>query len=434
MRVATEQGRRTYSIRRKEYLGTVTNKFYTKEDLKELDPKERKAILKNAGLSEEDLEKAPKTLKLPAQTELRDSNENVVLTYKRDTDGKLKYFDSSGKEVKNPDEAIRKACKKDRECFGQLNSELGSGILKTGPGFFAAIKDVYGFAGTVGLALRAYNQYSGLIALTNLAWGDWAANNRERLVQSFCLAAGIQNCLVSSICGQIHEITPNNVLAGRGPTGQYVSSAVINAERTQPVILEGVSRQQLIDIFGNQTVINGVLYDISNPNFDPSILGKLNLRLYHVQYSITNNAQEQRDLRWNIEFRRTRPEKRETTLPASLEEVENYPAWARTISTAYGEPYNSAKWFRPDETLEYADTTTDNIYKWSTNEWDTACLIFHPGLPSGGAAIGGLAKQLCVPITEYVGGPERIDQAIPARQSNAARQQASVASPPGQLV
>ncbi|HLC33130.1 MAG TPA: hypothetical protein VJJ82_04855, partial [Candidatus Nanoarchaeia archaeon] len=112
-----------------------------------------------------------------------------------------------------------------------------------------------GPARSLGFLLRSYEQYNGLAKVTSLTWAPgW---NREALARQFCLGAGIENCLVSATCGQIHEITADNVLAGRGPGGELVSSASLNAQRSGPINVSGLTRQQILDIMGNTTVMKG---------------------------------------------------------------------------------------------------------------------------------------------------------------------------------
>ncbi len=256
-----------------------------------------------------------------------------------------------------------------------------------------------GFTGTVetlawyqttGRFIRAYYEYAGLRQLSSLLWPSYDAEVQDRkakIQQQFCLAAGITNCVISTICGEIYPIDSDNVLAGRGPGGKYVTSAVINAEKSIPIEVEGMTRQQLIDIFGNSTVIKGVLINLTNPAFDPRVLGRLKLRLYHIQYAVTNNAEDQEDMAYNIEFR-------------NVDE---------RLNSSYGAPIGQARWWTDKTpTVSYLATARDDLYKFSATGYNSVCLTFGKDLPSGHALYSSMVDELCVPIVEYAGPPTEI--------------------------
>jgi hypothetical protein len=281
----------------------------------------------------------------------------------------------------------------------------------------AAGWDIYSqvpFGTLLGRFMGAYDEYAGLRQYSAIGLDDYEEDvqkRRQKLIQDFCLAAGITNCFTSLICGSIQEIEADNILVGRGPTGQYVSSASLNAERSLPIQLEGLTRQQLIDLFGNSTVIKGRWVNLTDPAFDPKVLGKFKLRLYHVQYSVTNNAEEGRDLSYNIVFARV-PEE---------------------INSSYGTPVAEAKWWTGQQpVLAYLETTRNDLYKFSATEYDAVCLTFQPGLPSGHAAFSVIARKLCVPFAEYGGGPT--DIAAPAGGPAEATQGTTVPQAPGGLI
>jgi hypothetical protein len=151
-----------------------------------------------------------------------------------------------------------------------------------------------------------------------------------------------------------------------------------------------MTRQQLIDLFGNQTVIAGRLVNLTDPNFKPEALGRLKLRLYHVQYSITNNAamDEDEKLSYNINFVRVPDSKK----------------------SSYGTPVAKATWYPAGSVpqLAYQETARDDLYKFSATEYSDVCLTFNPGLPSGGISGGSpifggevdIVPQICVPFQE----------------------------------
>jgi hypothetical protein len=256
-------------------------------------------------------------------------------------------------------------------------------------GFDDALQTLTWYQST-GRFIRAYYEYAGLRQLTSLLWPSYDQEVQERkakIQQEFCLAAGITNCAVSKICGKIYPIEADNVLAGRGPGGKYVTSAVLNAERSIPIEVEGMTRQQLIDLFGNFTVIKGVLINLTDPSFDPRVLGKLKMRLYHIQYAVTNNAEDQEDLGYNIVFRKVDEQ----------------------LNSSYGTPIDQARWWTDKQpTVSYLATARDDLYKFSATEYNSVCLTFSEDLPSGDAARSDLVDELCVPIVEYAGPPTEV--------------------------
>ncbi len=238
--------------------------------------------------------------------------------------------------------------------------------------------------------LKAYDQYQGIFVLTSMMYGKhWVEPQKKWLRDNFCAATGIRNCLVSQICSRVVPIQADNSLVGVGKAGEVMASAALTAERSLPLIVEGMSKRELIELFGglNQTTIAGRTVNFNDPDFDPSILGPMSIRLYHIQWGITNYAPDEKDLRWNIEFR-----------------------------TAGG---LSRKWYPQDMILEHGQTVTCNNvpgchrYKLTATTYDTACLLFSPGLPSGAvdSPIAGkprYVRELCVPIVEYEGGPTSV--------------------------
>ena len=126
---------------------------------------------------------------------------------------------------------------------------------------------------------------------------------------------------------------------------------------------------------------------MKRPNFDPDDLGRQKLRLYHVQFSITNNAvEEDKDFHYNLRFGR---------VPAG-------------INSSYGTPIKEAKWYPEDIVLGHFDTARDDLYKFSATEYTSVCLKFRPKLPTGHAAASRLVDKICVPFVEYAGGPTEI--------------------------
>ena len=289
-------------------------------------------------------------------------------------------------------------------------------IVATGSLDIAGALDTLSWQQSLGRFMRAFTEYRGLRTLTALAWPSYAEDVQERrqeLQQKFCGFSGIQNCFTSTICGSVYDIDADNLLVGRGPTGDYVSSVSLNAERSIPVEIEGMTRQQLIDLFGNTTVIAGRLINLTDPNFDPDDLGRQKLRLYHVQFSITNNAVEvDRDFHYNIRFVR---------VPVG-------------IDSSYGTPIQEAKWYPEDVVLGQLDTARDDLYKFSATEYTGVCLKFRPKLPTGHAAASRLVDKFCVPFVEYAGGATEIGEAGAAAAAPAVGPGTPAAQIPGALI
>jgi len=317
-----------------------------------------------------------------------------------------------------------------------LKEQADATQLNTRRASWGGYYDLASWDRLVGDFFRNYDQFSGFAQLSSLFIGDFIEENRARLAQSFCGFAGIDNCLVSAICGQIHKFEADNVLIGRTGRAEYKNSAVINAERSEPILLAGLSAQQLIDILGNQSVVGGRRVDLTDPTFDPTILGPLTLRLYHVQYSITNNLESDK-LRFNVELRRTsasaqlalaaataasvQAQMNRTSLgPLTLEDLNQSTAIGRYVrpvrTRVNGLPaLSSVRLYPQDRLLDPGDTDFNHFYNQSTNEYDTACLTFNPGLPSGDAFYSGTVRELCVPFSDYTGGPTTL--VIPQNQT-----------------
>jgi hypothetical protein len=251
-----------------------------------------------------------------------------------------------------------------------------------------------GFTGTIwqsiGLVMKAYEENQGIGKFVLLAWpeyGEWSREWRRTISQSFCGFVSIQNCFESLICGAILDINAGdsisgNVLFGRGPNGQPLTAGTINAQRSLPIILKGLERERLKEIIGEKielVVINGNVINISE--VDTTMLPATELRLYRIQYSLTNV--NDREMKYNLEF------KGQTTRKF----------------------FSSDKKLSPGQTVPSDDR---NIEVYSATKYDEVCMTFNPSLPSGGASTGSLmvapklVNKLCKPIVEYVGGATSI--------------------------
>ena len=410
-----------------EKTGSVQTNYLNKKDAED--------AFRKAGdtRSADEVKNLPASYTAPGDIVVTDANGKTII--KIDPEGNYQSLDHTKTGVVSHDEAemiLASAGIKDTE---KVLRELDNRRLKvglSGSGFLGSnVFSTLGFARSLGFFMRAYDQYKGLTQITTLTWAHgW---NREKLAQEFCIGAGIENCLTSSICGQIHEITADNVVAGRNEQGQLTSSAVLNAQRSKPIQISGLSRQQLLDIMGNTTVIKGRRIDLTDSSFDPTSLGNVSIRLYHVEYSVSNGAED--ELRFNLEFRRSSPidyvapsRKNVSTVEEVEGDIQQF--FSTLPSTSYGEAIAKTKWFPVDQVV--SKSIHEHEYKYSTNEWDTVCLTFDPGVPAGGATSGRLAHELCVPFREYEGGSQKIEEIIqPSKGASAAKSTPAKSQPEG---
>lgn len=238
----------------------------------------------------------------------------------------------------------------------------------------------------IGVMFRAYDKYKGIGQATAMffpSYQKWTQDVRKTISQTFCGFVSIQNCFESLICGAVLDISAGdsisgNVLFGRGPNGQPLAAGTLSAERSLPIILKGLEREQLRDILGHDAelvVINGNVINISE--VDTTTLPATEIRLYKIQYSLTNI--NDRQMEYNLEF------KGQTT----------------------------RKLFAKDQKLTVGQTVSkddSNIEVYSGTKYDEVCMTFDPSLPSGGSSTGSLmvapkmVNKLCKPIAEYSGG------------------------------
>ena len=299
------------------------------------------------------------------------------------TDGKEYYkYDVAKDTVDKPNGGIDKIPNlSDKEKDAVRVAIVGSGDV----GFWSAQKTLT-WQQSLGRAIKGYYEYQGIRQFSNMFWTGHEEDVRQRqddIKRKFCLAAGISNCITSQICEHSYDLQADNIVSGRGPGGQYVASAALNAERTPAIEVAGMTRQQLIDLFGNTTVIGGRLFNLTDPSFSPKILGRIKIRLYHVQYSVRNNAPSETNLTYNIKFVR-------------VEEAYN---------SSYAAPLVEATWFSSNPpSIAYLSSAKDNLYKFSATEYSDVCLTFKPKLPSGDS----LTDKLCVPFQESTTATEAV--------------------------
>jgi hypothetical protein len=232
----------------------------------------------------------------------------------------------------------------------------------------------------MGNMMKAYDEYSGIGEATAMFFPDynqWTKDVRRSISQTFCGFVSIQNCFESLICGAILDISSGNVISGnvllgRNAAGQPIPAGHLSAERSLPIILKGMERELILDVIGSEiAVINGKIINISEVDLEE--LPATELRLYRIQYSITNSHAD-KDLKFNLEV------KGQTT----------------------------RNFFSNDKTLKPGQTATQTIEVYSATKYDDICLTFNPSLPAGtGSTLivsPKMVSQLCKPIVEYSGG------------------------------
>lgn len=246
--------------------------------------------------------------------------------------------------------------------------------------------------------MKGYQELQGITQITALLFPGFAeqtAEWRAELRDSFCLLAGIENCITSTVCLAVTDVETGNVVAGLAQ-GQYVSNAFLTAERSQPITLEGLTRPQLIDLLGQTIRVDGTEVDLTT--IDLSTLGQLDVRLYHVQYSVTNNDLKKRELKYNLLFKQPNGQ--------------------------------TVRWYPANQKLAYGQASppgASDKYQYSATAYDQVCLTFDPKIPSGGSAgtatgkrfergVRGLVyprliSEFCVDVKEYQGGPTTIQEA-----------------------
>lgn len=244
-----------------------------------------------------------------------------------------------------------------------------------------------GFGSCASALFKAYEQYTGWAKLTTLLWSDygaWAEKNKQTIQKALCdtMLIPSRNCITSKICAFTMPIQADNTLVGVGPSGEPTASATITAERTPPVIINGLTGGQLSDILNSNTiVVDGTAYSTDNA---PQ---PLTLWRYKVHYSITNILDK--DLAFNVVFKG---------------------------------PDRTASYYPNDKTLPQRRGTRGDISKYSATQYDKVCLTLNPGIPTHnrqtattnimpfGSYAPTLTKELCQPITEYQAVPVSITQ------------------------
>ncbi|PIN74948.1 hypothetical protein COV18_05435 [Candidatus Woesearchaeota archaeon CG10_big_fil_rev_8_21_14_0_10_37_12] len=233
-------------------------------------------------------------------------------------------------------------------------------------------------------------------------YGDYVAERRAQLEQDFCIANGIANCIASKYCANQQPIQPQNTVLGISREGLLEPVIRLNAERTQQLILQGATAQQLIELLGTDTIIkDGRKINLSDPNLNPQVTRNLSLRLYHIQYHLVNNMQinpleQNGEIKYNL-----------------------------AIGTGNEQTFSGINYYTQDKTLPFGQKTKpqdSDIYKYSFTEYETACLKLHPGIIVGNVQGSRHKRNIyCVALVDMIGDPTSITPPEGTLQANATR-------------
>ncbi len=267
-------------------------------------------------------------------------------------------------------------------------------------------------ATTAAYLFTAYKQYGNMFSWTSLfpslgLAAEDVQKRKDELNQKFCVIGGIDKCFKSLVCSSIYDTRAGqSETIARDITGAAINVAHIQGYKIGPITIKGLPRQTLKDWFGNKTVIQGVEYDFTDPNFNSNLLPEQEIYLYQVQYALSNPKGA---------------EKKSKTYP--------FPSYTPVGQT---QTYNlqfkgarTAKWWSTDQRLATGKTTEDNILKYSFTNYNKVCLTFHPGFRSWGyGEVGDPKDYTCHSFTPYAGAPTLItgqpSNANPATQPSGA--------------
>ncbi|RLE46607.1 hypothetical protein DRJ22_01540 [Candidatus Woesearchaeota archaeon] len=249
--------------------------------------------------------------------------------------------------------------------------------------------------------LKAYQEYGNFMSWTSIFPGltrkDIEAR-KDELNQKFCIIGGIGKCFKSAICEhKFKKRAGQGTLISQDITGAPINVAQINGYKVGPIKIKGLPRTTLIDWFGETVMIKGLIYNFSDPNFDPTKLPEQDLYLYQVQYTLSN--------------------------PESVQERGFYKPASTTLKynlKFIGE--RTATWWPEPQKLAVGNSTQDNILKYSFNNYDKVCLTFSPSIRETGLGGHKVKSEICNKFVTYEGPPTLItgqpSQANPATQTS----------------
>ncbi len=198
----------------------------------------------------------------------------------------------------------------------------------------------------LGVLTHSFNQYKGFAYLSALIFdSDYlqeAAKRKQEIQDKFCVIGGLKECWTSHICEGFISSSPSNYMLTKGPdTAAPMGAALLVGERSDSIEFKGLTRQELVDLFGEQTFIDGVKVDFTDPKLDIKKMEVITMWLYNAQMRVNNPLD--RDLHVNVEFRG--PERR-------------------------------ARWFSDWKYLKPGQGATRHFIKYSTTDYNQICLVF----------------------------------------------------------
>ena len=293
--------------------------------------------------------KTVKTLKSKEGGVLKDSNGDIKIWFDKDLNP---YLDENlGNKLKDWDveklmDEIGIKGEKKRKIF--RNKFIDDYTASTAS--IANKISTMGFWRFMGTAVHAFNEYKGIATLSALGLSalgiEWfneekIAKRKKQLQEDFCVIGGLKECVSSMICdGYFKTKSKNYIVAAQGPEGIPVMAASIVAERSDKISFKGETRENLVNLFGEYTYINGEKVDFTDPSLDLKNLN-IDMWLYHAQFRINNPLDK--DLHVNILF--TGPDR-------------------------------SAKWFSDWRKVPKGESANKNILKYSTTNYTQVCLLF----------------------------------------------------------
>lgn len=251
-----------------------------------------------------------------------------------------------------------------------------------------------GFLQSLGVTLHAFNEYQGISKLTGLLW-DYVSEEKvaERLAQlqeDFCVLGGLKQCFTSVLCdvfqsgGKYFETGSDNyILAEESKEGYHEFVASINGEVSDKISFKGMSRTQLIELFGESTYVDGEKIDLTDATIDTSKL-PFEMWLYNVQLAVNNPKDSA--IHVNIEFRG---------------------------------PNRRARWFNTWRTVEKGLSVDKKIIKYSSSEYTQVCILFKEAIArkQAGVTQGSLwINEFCTPL-EGAGAATSIEGRYNAAQA-----------------
>ncbi len=227
---------------------------------------------------------------------------------------------------------------------------------------------------------QAYEGLAGWSSIMGKDMDKITQRFRAEVDRIFCdqLGIGGTDCWTSKICDEYVDVENTaqayNVLVGRSPDGSPKAVAHIEAEKSAPIRLQGASRQQLADTFGERIIaIQGKSYNLSDENEDVSAMPPITAYMYRITYYVS---------------------------PQEGTEFSLQLSGSSGVSTSPPKKVSAGAFD--------SATNTNPIHFITPNDYNKVCLTFNPSLRQMGggtsSTIGSPAGELCTRISAYAGG------------------------------